>query len=250
MSHRRQSFQTVYQPPVQPRFDIESRLFHNSAEDTVHSLFAPLHYEPGYPYPLLVWLHGPGSDERQLMRIMPLVSMRNYVAIAPRGTLLSHASQSGGDQFGWSQADEHVQQAEQRIFDSIELARQKFNVAPRRVFLAGFDAGGTMAFRVAMNHPYQFAGVLSLGGAFPTGRAPLANLPEARQLAVFLATGRHSLSYGEVAVCADLRLLHTAGVSITLRLYPCGHEISQQMLADVDRWIIEQITATARTEAD
>jgi len=39
-----------------------------------------------------------------------------------------------------------------------------------------------------------------------------------------------------------LRLLHTAGIFVTLRQYPCGQEISPQMLADVDRWIIEQIT--------
>ena len=81
------------------------------------------------------------------------------------------------------------------------------------------------------------------------GRRPLSRLPEARQLAVFLAAGRRSTVYGEQRVCDDLRLLHTAGMSITLRLYPCGHEISPQMLADVDRWIIEQITA-GKAQAD
>jgi len=39
-----------------------------------------------------------------------------------------------------------------------------------------------------------------------------------------------------------LRLLHSAGMSVTLRVYPGGDELSPQMLADVDRWIIEQIT--------
>ncbi len=106
-----------------------------------------------------------------------------------------------------------------------------------------------MAFRVAMNHPYKFAGVLSLGGGLPKGGAPLSRLPEARQLAVFLAAGRRSTVYGEEQVCDDLRLLHTAGMSITLRLYPCGHELSPQMLSDVDRWIIEQITAS-KAQAD
>ena len=48
-----------------------------------YSLFAPLRYTPSYPYPLIVWLHGYGSDERQLVRVMPLVSMQNYVAVAP-----------------------------------------------------------------------------------------------------------------------------------------------------------------------
>ena len=67
--------------------DVQSGLFATSSQDTVYTLFAPLHYEPGYSYPLIVWLHGHGNDERQLVRIMPLVSMRNYVAVAPRGTL-------------------------------------------------------------------------------------------------------------------------------------------------------------------
>jgi phospholipase/carboxylesterase len=246
MSHRRQSAQpAAYQPPVSPTFEIQSGLFSTSAKDTVHTVFAPLHYEQGYAYPLLVWLHGPGNDERQLTRIMPLVSMRNYVAVAPRGTPQKLAGDSSAEAYGWSHSDEQVQEAEQRIFDSIDLVGRKYNVAPRRVFLAGFDAGGTMAFRVAMHHPYRFAGVISLGGAFPTGRTPLARLGEARQLGVFLAAGRRSSAYGEAEVCSDLRLLHTAGVSITLRLYPCGQELSPQMLSDVDRWIIEQITAAS-----
>ena len=66
-------------------FQIESALFSPPAQDTTYALFAPLHYESGYAYPLIVWLHGRGNDERQLLRIMPQVSMRNYVAVAPRG---------------------------------------------------------------------------------------------------------------------------------------------------------------------
>lgn len=243
MSQRRQSFSIIPPPPAAPSFEIESALFSSSAEDTVHAMFAPLHYEPGYAYPLIVWLHGPGIDERQLKRIMPLVSMRNYVAIAPRGTLLCGEGPAGVESYGWSQSDDDLPKAEQRIFDCIDIARQKFHIDSRRIFIAGFDSGGTMAFRVAMNHPYRFAGLLSLGGAFPTGRAPLARLPEARQVSVFLAAGRRSAVYSEADVCTDLRLLHTAGVSITLRLYPSGHELSPQMLGDVDRWVMEQIAS-------
>jgi hypothetical protein len=37
--------------------------------------------------------------------------------------------------------------------------------------------------------------------------------------------------------------LHAAGMLVTLRQYPCGHELAPQMLVDVDRWIIEQINS-------
>ncbi len=251
MSQPRQSLTSPKFCDLPPALEIQSGLFSTTQHDVIHTSFTPLHYEPGYSYPLLVWLHGSGCDERQLLRIMPLVSMRNYVAIAPRGAVI--APRGGAAlhplSLGWSHDCLDLPQAEQRIFDSIESAFRRFNIHPRRVFLAGFDAGGTMAFRVAMNHPYKFAGILSLGGCLPIGGAPLSRLSEARRLGIFLAAGRHSASYGEDRVCDDLRLLHTAGMSITLRLYPCGQELSPSMLADVDRWIIDQITA-AKTSVD
>jgi phospholipase/carboxylesterase len=221
---------------------VDSASFSSSETNFAHALFAPMHYAPGYAYPLIVWLHGVGSDERQLQRIMPLVSMQNHIAVAPRGLSMPEKTESGQERYGWLQTDDHIQRAEQLVFDAVELASRKFHVAPHRVFLAGFDAGGTMAIRIAMNHPSRFAGMLSLCGAFPTGRTPFCNLVAARRLGVFLATGRGSLEYPATQVCDDLRLLHTAGLSITLRQYPCGHELMPQMLSDVDRWIIEQIT--------
>ena len=230
--------------------DVQSGIFATSSQDTVYTLFAPLHYEPRYSYPLIVWLHGLQNDERQLVRIMPMVSMRNYVAVAPRGTLIAAGSESPSGSFGWQQSEEQVSQAETHIFDSIEQVMQKLNVARQRVFLAGFDCGGTMAFRVAMKHPEAFAGVLSLGGSFPTGSTPLAKLTEARRLPIFLAAGRHSTVYPPERVCDDLRLLHAAGLSITLRDYPCGQELPPQMLSDVDRWVMEQIQASASATAE
>ncbi len=223
-------------PNLNSGFQVDSAVGATGGGDFAHALFAPIHYESGYAYPLVIWLHGNTADERQLQRVMPLVSMRNYVAVAPRGISLDN------QRYGWAQTDDHIQVAEQRTFDCLELASRKFHVAAHRVFLVGFDQGGTMAMRIALNHPQRIAGVVSLCGAFPTGRNPFGNLVAARRLPIFLATGRGSEQYPAAQVCEDLRLLHTAGLSTTLRQYPCGHELMPQMLADVDRWIIEQIT--------
>jgi phospholipase/carboxylesterase len=224
---------------------IDSAVYSSTRGACCHSLFAPLHYEAGYAYPLLVWLHGPRDDENQLRRIMPEVSMRNYVAVAPRGTLAAHSDdcEADGDSCGydWVQSEDHILLAQQRIFDGIDHARERYRIHPERIFLAGFDCGGTMAFRVAMAHPRYFAGILSLGGPFPTGMAPLRHLNAARRLPVLMAGGRFGERYGDRRVAADLRLLHSAGMSVTLRLYPCGDELSPQILADVDRWIMQQV---------
>jgi phospholipase/carboxylesterase len=219
--------------------ELDSAVFTPSTENTPCALFAPLHYEPHYAYPLLVWLHGPDDDESQLKRIMPLVSMRNYAAVAPRGTTISGP---GRRRFSWGHSSADIALAEQHVFDSIALAERRFHVHPRRVFIGGYDCGGTMALRLALAHPDRFAGVLSLGGPLP-GESCLRRLDEARHLNLFIAGGATSDHYPTQQVCDDLRLLHCAGMRITLRHYPCGQIVTSDMLADMNRWMMELVTS-------
>ncbi|MCE5267146.1 MAG: hypothetical protein LLG00_04600 [Planctomycetaceae bacterium] len=234
---------------LEERFGISPTNGAEAARGFVHALFAPIHYEPGYAYPLIVWLHGAGSDERQLRQVMPLLSLRNYVAVAPRG-LSSDEECDAAAGFGWPQTDDHIERATQLVFESIELASRQFHVSPKRIFLMGADEGGTMAARVAFDHPSRFAGAISLRGALPKGGTPFGNLLAARRLSIFLAADRGSERYPASQVCEDLRLLHTAGLSVTLRQYPSGRQLLPQMLRDVDRWIINEITSPQCCPAD
>ena len=63
-----------------------------SPRDT--ALFAPIHYEPGYAYPLVVWLHGEGSSERELRQVMPRVSVTASVTPAICRWLCSQSGDS------------------------------------------------------------------------------------------------------------------------------------------------------------
>jgi phospholipase/carboxylesterase len=226
--------------------ELGSATFTPVREGACCALFAPLHYESNYAYPLFIWLHGPDDDETQLKRIMPLVSMRNYVSAAPRGTLPSR-KEGRRQGYAWGETPADVALAEQHVFECIAASRRRFHVHPQRVFLGGFDCGGTMAFRLGMLHPDRFLGILSLGGPFPGGRS-LRRLDEARQLNLFIAAGAASQHYPGRRVCDDLRLLHCAGMRITLRHYPCGHAVTSDMLADMNRWMMELITAPTPAE--
>ena len=92
--------------------------------------------------------------------------------------------------------------------------------------------------------------MLSVGGALPSTLRPLWQLHAVRRLKIFLATGRYSQDYPEAEVCANLRLIHAAGMSVNLRQYPCGDELTTHMLSDMDRWIMEEVTAPAVVESD
>jgi phospholipase/carboxylesterase len=125
--------------------------------------------------------------------------------------------------------------------EAISLAKRRFCIHSDRVFLVGFDVGGTMALRVALQSPELFAGVASLGGPLPTGNCPLRNINSVRELPFLLAAARKSKQYSDKQVCADLRLLHSAGAMVSLRQYPGADDLTTQMLADLDRWIMELV---------
>jgi phospholipase/carboxylesterase len=208
------------------------------SESAPHATFAPMHYEAGYAYPLVIWLHGPQGNEHELRQIMPLVSMRNYVSAAPRGTRSDRLKRSA---YHWQQSSDGIEEAETRIFDCLAVAQQRFNVHPDRIFLAGYGCGGTMALRAAWNNPRSFAGVATIGGPLPTELQPLRCVNQLRQLPCFLATSKQSRCYPEPHVCRDLRLLHAAGCTVALRHYPCGDELTTAMLSDLDRWLMDQV---------
>lgn len=227
---------------------VEQSILSTSQRGKLHyTLFAPLHYEPNYAYPLVIWLHGPGDDERQLLRVMPSVSMRNYVSIGPRAT---RRMDDGAPGYQWDADNCDAFAAEQSVFECLDVIHEKFHVANHRIFLAGYQCGGTMAFRIGLKYPQRFAGALSLGGPFPTGNTPLASLDEARKLPLFIAQGRSSEIYPVEKTCDELRLFHSAGMHVTLRQYPCGDELNTQMLHDMNGWMMEQITEAASSEAE
>jgi phospholipase/carboxylesterase len=212
--------------------------------DLPQCMLAPLHYERNYAYPLLVWLHDDGGSERELQRIMPLVSLRNYVSVAVRGT------RQVGRGFGWTESPAEIFAAESRVADAVAAAQQRFHVHPERIYLAGHGAGGTLAMRLAIRGPGCYAGGASIGGNFPQGHSPLARLAAARRSRLLIMHCRDSESYPVERVCDELSLFHAAGMSVTLRQYPCGDELTTQMLRDLDVWLMEQVTGVATADLE
>lgn len=225
----------------------DSALYTRDLAGEATARFTPLHYEAGYRYPLLIWLHGAADNEGQLRRVMPFVSLRNYVAIAPRGTRVSEPAMQGRELYFWGATGDDFSLAVERVFAALEMARSYYNVHNQRVFLAGFGCGGTMALRIGLTYPESFAGLLSLEGSLPRVGRPFARLKATRQLPIFLTSGRQSKDYAAEQVCHDLRLLNSAGLDVSYRQYPCGHDLSTTMLSDMDRWMMERVTLYKQT---
>jgi phospholipase/carboxylesterase len=211
------------------------------AVDAPIATFLPKHYEAGYAYPLIVWLHDSGENERHLPQVMRHISLQNFVAVAPRATNVSTVDKRG---FDWRQKSDAIADADEAVDNAIRLARSRFNIHPTRVFLIGHGAGGTMATRLALHRPRSFAGAASIAGSLPRNQRPLRQLTELRGFPFFIASSRDCQQYSQQEVCDDLRLLHAAGCSVALRQYPGDDDLTTMMLGDVNRWIMDRVCGT------
>lgn len=202
------------------------------------SVFAPLDYEPNYAYPLIVWLHSDGQTSSQLETLMTSISVRNYVGVAPQASV-------GNFQCGyfWEQDFDSIQVAGKSISDAVAQAKKRFNIQPRRIFLAGSGGGGTMALRIGLRNPGQFAGIISLNGPMPSGQSPLAQWSRCRNMPIFWGQCvQNPDGLDQEQMCEQFRFLYASGfLNVSVREYQTRQQLEFHAPSAMNRWIMEQI---------
>src|SRR5690606_25732024 len=127
-------------------------------------------------YPLLVWFHDAGEDERVLNRLAPEISDRNFVGLSLRG---ERRFSSGYD---WS--DRSASRA-QRLVSTIRRIRREHHVHTERIVLSGRGTGALAAAELFFSNPEWFGG-LALFDAVPTACSTLRHVPDLHDKPVLL----------------------------------------------------------------
>ncbi len=200
--------------------------------------FLPTGYEPRYPYPLVVFFHGHGGNDEQIIRLAPRLSRRNFICISIRGSKVTDMHADGKLGYSWDAEDGLDVLLEEYVMQAVDLTSQRYTIHPRRVYLAGVCQGATLAYRLGLSYPEKFAGVISLNGAMPRHRRPLFRLPEIRHLQVFIGHGIANCLVPLTLAKKDQQLLYTAGLDVAFHSYPTTNRLHPDMLRDINRWII------------
>jgi phospholipase/carboxylesterase len=204
--------------------------------------FLPTGYEPCYPYPLLVFLHGHGGSEEQILRLAPRVSRRNFICISLRGTQMLGVRADGQLGYGWGRDNQVDSLIEDYVLRAVEQTRRNYHVHSERIYLAGFCEGATLAYRLGLTFPEKLAGVISLNGCMPRQGGPLLRFNEVRQLRVLIGHGIANAVLPLSLAREDFRLLYSAGLDVTMHTYPATHRLHPDMLRDVNRWVMKAVS--------
>jgi phospholipase/carboxylesterase len=213
-----------------------------------HRLFIPEKYEPGYDYPLVVWLHSDASCELELDNVMMALSSRNYVAIAPRANLKCRGN---GRRFRWGDFNADGAVAEDLVWDSVQAIASRVSVNTNKIFLAGFGSGGSMAQWIGLKYASQIAGVVSLSGSFPKAPTVLSNWKRARELQVLFAQRQGSTICSEDELLRAVRISHQSGLAYKFWQLRSeqdegfeANELDSTMLETANRFMMSIVTNT------
>lgn len=131
---------------------IQRRAYRSKIDNSLqpYSIKIPKNMESNKKYPLLVFLHGSGMDDRQVLTEREVDPLINFIELAPFGRGTSNA-------FSTDHAQDDIREA-------IDDVIAHYPVDTDRIILAGFSMGGYGVYRTFYENPKIFRALAVFSG--------------------------------------------------------------------------------------
>lgn len=196
--------------------------------------------------PLLLLLHGYGSNEKDLMQLSPMLhkGMRHISARAPLTLDFG--------MFAWFPIQftpagivvDHAGAAEacKKLTGFIREIIAEYNPPGGKIFILGFSQGAVMSYLAAFHAPELLHGVIALSGHLPEQSMPFDPLkPDLGELPFLVMHG----IYDDVLPVDNGRRsnewLQQHVRDLVYREYPIAHQISDEGIDLIRSWLLEKV---------
>ena len=149
--------------------------FKEAGKDIEYALYVPSGYKKAKPSPLLVLLHGLGSNPQQVIRYQGITAeaeKRGYIVVAPygyneRGWYGSQGKGSGGFLGGRAGDPENLGElSEKDVLNVLGIVRKEFNINSARIYLAGHSMGGGGTIHLGAAYSNIWAALVPMSPAY------------------------------------------------------------------------------------
>lgn len=209
----------------------------------LYRLRLPASYDATKAYPLVVGLHGNGSNAGNMMYSMPTDAFEGTICAAPEGAYArADLASLRGEHFSW-----YLPDADRALWPTLDsltselVLRVVDDVSQRhrvsRVILLGFSQGVSAAYLAAMKRPDRIAGIAAFAGSFPRNSVTPEQLKAASHIRVMIG---HGTTDAQVPLEASERardLLREAGYKVQFETFDGGHMLPPDMMRNAGNWI-------------
>lgn len=191
----------------------------------------------GQKSPLLIFLHGMGSSPKEFeSTVLPLVKSRQYSVLLPCGSVKMGMRPDGKPAYNWD--------ANRDIAKIVEEIKNLEAIQPGQVYLAGFSAGASMCYFVALKEPERFAGVIAFSGALQKEFVPGGDgEPANKKVPMFIVHGKQDAMMPFVLAENAEAYFKKNGFRVVLRSFDGGHTLPKNyfdLLKEAVEWFKKQ----------
>jgi len=197
--------------------------------------------------PLLILLHGYGSNEEDLFSFANELPNELLIVSARAPQTLGFGSYAwytihlDNIEGKFSDIPEAIK-ARDMIANFIDEIKEKYQVNSNKTFLLGFSQGTILSYAVALNYPEKVQHVLALSGYINDELLPETFKAENYKNLDFF------ISHGAVDQVLPLEwaqnaspFLDNLNIKNSYKEYPVGHGVAPQNFYDLKKWIEERL---------
>ncbi|MEP6945251.1 MAG: hypothetical protein ABJA02_04985 [Acidobacteriota bacterium] len=227
--------------PQEPQIDLSLK----AEIDLYYDLLVPANAAAAAP--LLIAVHGYGAHKRYMMREARLVAPKDWVIASVQGPHQHFRQTEDGYRvgFGWltdNRPEEYVRLHHKFLLDVIGKLASDGTIDPERVYLYGFSQACALNFRFAFSHPHSARAVVAVCGGIP-GDLDTNSKYSTPETDVFYLYGNDDEFYTQEQFAEYDRKLAQRLSHYRSKQYTAKHEISQEMRADIKKFLAEQAAA-------
>jgi phospholipase/carboxylesterase len=198
--------------------------------------------------PVIILLHGRGTNEDDLLGIADLLDPRFFIVSARA----PYKFDEGAGSYTWFGLQEIGRPDPLQFNESygflaqfIRDVKSGYPVDPSNLFLFGFSMGSIMSYAVALTQPSSVRGIIAHSGYIPETVALQFAWRELARLSLFVAHGVHDPVIPIDKARRAKELLSQTAADVTYREYPIPHTISEDSLADLSAWLQKKLDVPA-----
>ncbi len=201
--------------------------------------------------PLLILLHGYGSNEEDLFSFASELPDELLIISARAPQMLGFGSYAwysinfNDTQGKFSDIPEAIS-ARETIATFIKEVQEKYAITPKNTFLLGFSQGTILSYSVALNYPEIIQKVIALSGHVNPDL-----LPENLETIDYSALD-FFISHGSVDQVIPVTWANKApeffkqlNIKHCYQEYPVGHGVAPKNFFDLKKWIEDRLTKTS-----
>jgi phospholipase/carboxylesterase len=205
-----------------------------------YKAYLPSSIKDGEKYPVIYAMHGMGSDEEDILRLIEELK-DDFILIGIRGPIIQGRGYAYFSIKGYGNPDRvSFDKAVKNLEELIRNAAEAYPIDINRQYLLGFSQGAILSMSLALVMGNKIKGITSLSGYIPKFVKEEYEIKSVEDLSIFISHGEFDPIFSLDTGKENYNFFRERSRNVSFMSYPAGHEVSLKNKNDAIKWLNDE----------